>query len=206
MNASQAARNLELIRTLMERTVQYQLLTARAGLSAGCLAGLGAVVFLLPGMDANNPSHFGAIWGTVFVGSLLATCVGTVMRSRERGEKIWSRPARAVLLALAPSIFAALVLSVYFFWRGEGEHLWLPGIWMLCYGQGALATAAYAPSPIRSLGVVALLAGTLTLLLGPPWATLMMGLTFGLGHIGLGIALLISERRQGSIRIHRSVA
>ena len=41
MDARQAARTLEVIRTLMERTCQYQLLTARAGLAAGCLAGLG---------------------------------------------------------------------------------------------------------------------------------------------------------------------
>jgi hypothetical protein len=35
MDARQAAYNLEVIRTLMERTCQYQLLTARAGLAAG---------------------------------------------------------------------------------------------------------------------------------------------------------------------------
>jgi hypothetical protein len=34
MDARQAARTLEVIRTLMERTCQYQLLTARAGLAA----------------------------------------------------------------------------------------------------------------------------------------------------------------------------
>jgi hypothetical protein len=26
------------------------------------------------------------------------------------------------------------VLTAFFFARGE--HLWLPGVWMLCYGQG----------------------------------------------------------------------
>jgi hypothetical protein len=46
----------------------------------------------------------------------------------------------------------------------------------------------------------------LTLWLGPPWAIPMMGLVFGLGHIGLGTALLIAERRQPSVRLHRSVA
>jgi hypothetical protein len=204
MDARQAARNLELIRTLMERTVQYQLLTARAGLAAGILAGLGALAFTV--LDATNPWHFGMVWGTVFAGSVLATCVGTIMRSRERGEQVWSRQARAVLLALTPSLFAALVLSFYFFSCGGTEFLWLPGVWMLCYGQGALATSAYAPSPIRALGMTALLAGALTIWLGPPSAVLMMGLVFGLGHIGLGVALLVAERRQRVVRLHRSVA
>src|SRR2546428_11717 len=111
MDAPQAARNLELIRTLMERTTQYQFLTARAGLAAGTLAGL-----------------------------------------------------------------------------------------------GALAPSAYAPRPIRFLGIAVLLLGGFTLRLGPEWAVAMMGFVFGLGHIGLGTALLIAERRQGAIRLHRSVA
>ncbi len=37
MDARQATRTLEVIRTLMERTCQYQLLTARASLAAGSL-------------------------------------------------------------------------------------------------------------------------------------------------------------------------
>jgi hypothetical protein len=202
MDARQAARTLEVIRTLMERTCQYQLLTARAGLVAGTLAGMGALTFLV--FDASNPWHFGCVWALVFVGSLAATSTSTVLRSRERGERIWSRPARAVLLALTPSLFAALALSGFFFARGE--HLWLPGVWMLCYGQGALATSAYAPAPIRYLGVVVLLLGTVTLCLGPTWAVPMMGLVFGLGHMILGVVLLVAERRAGAIRIHRSVA
>src|SRR5262245_6119876 len=105
MDAQQAARNLELIRTLMERTTQYQLLTARAGLVAGSLAGLGAVSFLI--LDAANPWQFGVVWSVVFIGSVLATTIGTVLRGRENGERIWSRQGRAVLAALAPSVFAA---------------------------------------------------------------------------------------------------
>ena len=140
----------------------------------------------------------------VFVGALLATTVSTILRGRQRGEPVWSRQARAVLLALSPSVFAALVLSVLFF--ALGEHRWLPGVWMLCYGQGALATSVYAPAPIRWLGIVVLLLGALTLWLGPEWAPLMMGLVFGVGHIGLGFALLITERRQEVLRLRRWVA
>jgi hypothetical protein len=204
MDPVEASRNLELIRTLMERTTQYQLLTARAGLAAGCLAGVGALAFLV--LDPANPWNFGAVWAVVFAGSLAATLIGSLMRGRERGERVWSRPARAVLLALTPSLFAAMVLTLFFFARGGVEYLWLPGIWMLCYGQGALATASYAPRPIRSLGMAALVLGGFTLWLGPTWSVVMMGLVFGIGHIGLGSILLVAERREGAIRLHRSVA
>jgi hypothetical protein len=186
----------------MERTVQYQLLTARAGLAAGCLAALGALAFFW--LDAADPAQFGAVWGLVFAGSFAITCISTVNRGRQTGEQIWSRQARAVLWALAPSLFAAFALTLFFFTRGE--HLWLPGVWLLCYGQGALATANYAPIQITWLGVGSLAAGLAALLLGPAWAVPMMGLSFGLGHITMGTALLLAERRQHGLKIHRSVA
>src|SRR5689334_16517351 len=113
MDTRQAARNLELIRTLMERTCQYQLLTARAGLSAGSLAGAGALGFVA--LNPDTGWHFGAVWALVFTGSLLATAIGVVLRSRVRGERVWSRPCRAVLLALAPSVFASIAFTVFFF-------------------------------------------------------------------------------------------
>ncbi len=202
MDARQAANTLDVIRTLMERTTQYQLLTARAGLAAGMLAGAGALAFLV--LDANDPRQFGVTWGLVFLGALSATCISTVLRGRERGERVWSRQARAVLWALTPSIFAAGVLSGFFFYRGE--HLWLPGVWMLCYGQGALATATYAPRPVRSFGVGMLLCGPIALALGPTWAIPLMGVVFGLGHIAMGCILLLLERRQALLRVHQSVA
>ncbi len=199
MDSRDAARTLEVIRTLMERTCQYRLLTAWAGLAAGTLAGGGAL--LLCALDPAAPAHFGAVWGLVFAGSLLATVVGTVMRGREVGERVWSRQARAVVLALAPALAAAAVLTAFFFARGE--HLWLPGVWMLCYGQGALATSAYAPPLIRWLGLAMLPLGALTLALGPAWAVAMMGLVFGLGHVGLGVVLLVAERRERRLRLYR---
>jgi hypothetical protein len=202
MDARQAAQTLEVIRTLMERATQYQLLTARAGLVAGSLASLGALAFTV--LDPANPWHFGAVWGVVFAGSLAATVLGTVLRSRESGEPVWSRQARTVIAALAPSLFAALVLTVFFF--QQGLHEWLPGVWMLCYGQGALATAAYAPPPIRGLGLVVLFLGPVALALGPAWGVLLMGLGFGAGHIVLGVVLLARERRQARLRLHREVA
>lgn len=202
MDTREASRTLEVIRTLMERTCQYQFLTARAGLAAGTLAGFGALLFAF--LDAADPRHFGAVWALVFVGSLLATILGTLLRVRERGEQIWSRQTRAVVLALAPALFAAVVLTGFFFARGL--HLWLPGVWMLCYGQGALATSVYSPAPIRQLGIAAFPLAVVTLALGPAAAVWMMGLVFGVGHVWLGITLLAAERRHPSLRLHRTVA
>src|SRR5262249_14053690 len=92
MDAQEATRTLEVIRTLMERTCQYQFLTARAGLAAGTLASPGALGFAF--LDAADPRHFGGVWGLVFVRSLLATVLGTVLRVREPGAARWSGRGR----------------------------------------------------------------------------------------------------------------
>jgi hypothetical protein len=202
MDTRQAAHTLEVIRTLMERTCRYRLLTAGASLAAGTLAVLGALAFLY--VDAGDPASFAAVWGFVFVSSLTGSIVGTCLRGREVGERVWSRQTRMVLLVLTPSLVAAAVLTVFFFARGE--HLWLPGVWMLCYGQGTLATSAYAPPAIRWLGSAMLALGALTLALGTSWATLLMGAAFGAGHLALGFALLREERRERALRLYRSVA
>jgi hypothetical protein len=202
MDPRQAAHTLEVIRTLMERTCQYRLLTAGASLAAGTLAILGALAFLV--LDARDAAVFAAVWGFVFASSLTGSFVGTLLRGREVGQRVWTRQTRMVLLALMPSLAAAAVLTVFFFVRGN--HLWLPGVWMLCYGQGALATSAYAPSGIRWLGAAMLGLGALTLALGADWAVVMMAIAFGAGHLALGFALLSEERRERAVRLYRSVA
>jgi len=65
MDTRQAAHTLEVIRTLMERTCQYRLLTAGASLAAGTLAVLGALAFLF--LDAAGPVSFAAVWGFVAI-------------------------------------------------------------------------------------------------------------------------------------------
>ncbi len=202
MDTRQAAHTLEVIRTLMERTCQYRLLTAGASLAAGTLAVLGCLAFLV--LDAGDPVVFAAVWGFVFASSLTGSIVGTCLRGREVGERVWSRQARMVLLALAPALSAAAVLTAFFFARGD--HLWLPGVWMLCYGQGTLATSAYAPPAIRWLGIAMLMLGAVTLALGTGWSIVMMGVAFGAGHLALGFALLSEERRERALRLYRSVA
>ncbi len=107
MDPRQAAHTLEVIRTLMERTCQYRLLTAGASLAAGTLAILGAVAFFF--LDAADPVFFGCVWGFVFASSLTGSIVGTLLRGREVGEHVWTRQLRMVLLALTPSLAAAAI-------------------------------------------------------------------------------------------------
>ena len=193
MDATQAARHLEVIRSVMERTSRYRLLAPWAALAAGAFAGIGAA--LQGAWALTDAGAFAAIWGAVFVAALLASLAGTLLRAHRRQQSAWSRPGKEVLRALAGPLFAACVLSAWFFQRGD--YLLLPGVWMLCYGLGALAAAAHAPRPVAALGAAMLPCGALTLYLGPTGAGPMMALAFGGGHVVLAAALWIVERGGG---------
>ena len=56
------------------------------------------------------------------------------------------------------------------------------------------------------MGLASFPLAVLTLALGPMGAVWMMGLVFGLGHIWLGVSLLAAERRNPSLRLHKTVA
>ena len=187
----EAAEDLRVIRRLMERSSTYELLSARVGVAAGLIAWAGLLLLWLTGLDGAWP--YGMVWAGVFVASLGSVVMCVIQRARERNEAVWSPTARAVVVALFPPFLVGLVLSVWFFARGE--HLVMPGLWMLCYSLGALATRPYSPEPIRWLGWVMLLLGALTLALPPAWGNVMMAVAFGLGHMGLAVALDLRERR-----------
>jgi hypothetical protein len=191
MDRRRAEENLELIRTLMERATRYEYLSARAGLQVGALALAGSFSFLW--LDPARPAAFGLIWGAVFGASLAVTIREQIREVQAAGAPLWTRPAREIVRALLPALAVALVLTIHAFTRGR--HLELPGIWMLCYGCGALSTLTYAPPALGAMGVGFIGCGTLTVFLGPAWSTLMMGIAFGGGHLVLG-ARLLAQRRQ----------
>ncbi|MBI5369066.1 MAG: hypothetical protein HZA54_18670 [Planctomycetes bacterium] len=186
-----ATEDLRVIRTLMERSATYELLSARAGVGAGAMALAGAGFLALT--RRTDAESCGLVWAGVFLASLASTVWCVIQRGQERNEPVWSPQARAVVTALLPPFLVGWTLSVFFFARGE--HLLLPGVWMLCYACGALATATYAPEPIRGLGLAMLGFGTLTLALPPAYGNLMMGIAFGFGHLALAAALERRDRR-----------
>lgn len=186
MDRRRAEENLELIRTLMERATRYEYLSSRVGLIAGGAAVLGSLSFLY--LDAARAVSFAAVWGSVFAVSVGTTLWENWREVRAAGETPWARPARQIARALVPALVMALALTVREFARGH--HLGLPGVWMLCYGTGALATTTYAPPVVAPLGIGFMAMGLVTLWLGPGWANVMMGLTFGGGHLILAATLL----------------
>ncbi len=198
MHFEHAEHTLETIRTLMERSQRYEHISGYSGLLAGgtTLLGCTALGFHLLPWDAET--NFTLVWSVVFAVALAGHLLLTFGRARQRGEPVWSRQARTVLLAVLPSFIAALAVTSLI-WR-LGRLDLLPALWVLFYGCGALTTSFFAPRSIARLGAICLAIGIVSLVAPHSHAILTMGIGFGATHIGFGIGVLIAERREARAR------
>ena len=151
MTTHEAERDLQVIRTLMERGTRYTTLTASSGITAGLIALVGCAVQWLNPLGLEYRWNFVGTWSLVFIAAALANLYFTAQLARRNGEPTWSRPARTVVCALIPAFVAGVVLSTTLFRIGRIDLL--PGTWMLLYGCGALAMSYFTPVVIRVLGI-----------------------------------------------------
>ncbi len=199
MQLEHAEHTLETIRTLMDRSQRYEHLSGYSGLLAGGTALLGCIVLGLNLLPLGPRLDFAVVWTAVFAVAFAGHLLITFGRARQRGESVWSRQARTVLLAVLPSFGVSLAISIVM-WRLDRLDL-LPGLWLLLYGCGALATSFFAPRSIAGLGATCLVIGIIDLvaLPGHPIATMAIG--FGVTHVVFGVAVLVAEKRVA--RAHR---
>ena len=145
-----------------------------------------------------QPANFAVVWSTVFAVAFAGHLLLTFGRARQRGEPVWSRQARTVLLAVFPAFGAALMITVLI-WRFGRPDL-LPALWLTLYGCGVLATSFFAPRSIAWLGGTCFALGAVGLLAPHTHPILTMAIGFGATHIGFGVAVLIAERRESRAR------
>ena len=198
MQLEHAEHTLETIRTLMDRSQRYEHLSGYSGLLAGGTTLLGCAVLGFNLLPFGPRLDFAVVWSAVFVTAFAGHLLVTFGRARQRGESVWSRQARTVLLAVLPSFGVSLAITVLM-WRLDRLDL-LPALWLLLYGCGALATSFFAPRSIAWLGVTCLAIGAISLVALPGHAIMTMAVGFGATHIGFGLGVLVAERREARMR------
>jgi hypothetical protein len=198
MQLEHAEHSLETIRTLMERSQRYEHISGYSGLVAGSVVLLGCAALGFPVLPFDARANFGLVWGAVFAVAFIGHMLLTFGRAHRRGEPVWSRQARTVLLAVSPSFIVALAITALI-WRLDRLDL-LPALWLLFYGCGTLATSFFAPRSIAWLGATCLVIGIISLLAPHGHEILTMGIGFGATHIGFGVGVLAAERREARAR------
>ncbi len=202
MNTNKAQKHLQFIRGVMERSALYRralagiyIFIALAGLSAG---GLG--FFRGP----TDSTAFLAYWMGLAVLIVLLATGFMGFQALRAGEPFWQGPVPRIAHHLFPPLFCGAVLGGACLLRNDaGDLFWLIPLWMTFYGLGLIAVSAIVPKGLLGLGWAFILAGltvfSLLHVIGEidlPKLHLIMGATFGAGHLLHGCYLCFAESRR----------
>jgi len=201
MDADKAAKELTVIRQLMERPVRYSTQSGLAGIIAGAaaLGGLAA--------DWHVSAHYGAdptyaakinmiVWAGVFVVAFAGVAGLTHLRERRRCMPFWSSIKKRILLTIGlPFVAGAgLTLVVVARWYFEiAPNMWglIPAIWMLFYGLACWQVGEFSVPEIRVMGAAFVVAGLAAGAMPHDMPYLTIGVTFGGFHIVYGAVVWI---------------
>ncbi len=203
MESNQAAENLQVIRTLMERSALYRRTLAPIMLYVGTLgvgAALGGMILKIEVLR-------------LFCGWWLATALVAVAgaffiarrQALKDSEPFWSPPTRRVTQALAPALAAGLLFSVVLMLFNPGHLRWafiFPNATL--YGCAVHAAGFFMPRGMKVFGwaIILLVGLTLPVVLmfesdpNPRLDHALMGFFFGVLHLAYGLYLYFTEQRK----------
>jgi hypothetical protein len=206
MEPNQAAENLQVIRTLMERSAVYRRALAPIMLFTGAIGLLAACVGLY--FHFESPQAFAGLW----LGTAIAAVAGAFLLARRQAikdqESFWSAPTRRVGQALLPPLLCGLFVGAVLV---VPDTNWMVDFsmavaWMLFYGCALNSAGFFMTRGIKWFGWIFILSamGLIFLLLLAnsflrPWSgNLVMGLFFGVLHLAYGAYLYLTEKRKNA--------
>jgi hypothetical protein len=186
---SQALANLRYIRRAMEGAAQFTAIPGRGGMAMGFTA-LVAAAYAHTRVEAGS-------WLAVWTGeALLGILIGFLFAQRKaRAIKmpVLAKPGQRFLLALAPPVFAAALLTLVL-WRAGMVDL-TPGIWLLLYGCGIVAGGAFSVRVVPVMGICFLILGALALFTPLSWGD--WWLAGGFGGLQMIFGFIIARKYGG---------
>jgi hypothetical protein len=184
-----ARETLLAIRGAMERAGSFTAVPGKGGVAMGTIALLAAAI----AARAPSPQHWLGVW---LACAAAAFCVGGAAMARKAvraGTPLFSSGvSRRFLLAFAPPLFAAAVLTVGL--ERAGRIDMLPAVWLLGYGAAVVSGGAFSVKAIPAMGAVFLLLGSVALFSPAEWGTAYLAAGFGLVQIVFGVHV---ARRHG---------
>lgn len=204
MDEREAARQLETIRTLMERAALYRRALGPTLAVIGVLGvGAGLIGFFRVGDQGSR--SFVLYWSAVAALAVLWTTLQMRGQAVRAGEPFWTPPTRRVFMAMTPPLAVAVLITAI----SSVRHMNIPPeifapLWMVLYGLGLHAAGYFTLRGVRLLGWAFILAGITFITTLPDWGPflvnsagvhLAMALTFGLGHLAAGLWLLVVEKK-----------
>jgi len=205
MEINSASENLQVIRTLMERTALYRRTLSPIMLYVGTLGVVAAAAGIVLGVEPLN--QFAALWlGTAVVAVGGAFFIARLQALKDK-ESFWSPPTRRVAQALALPLTAGLAISIVVVMIGGDNARWpfiLPNV--LFYACAVYSAGFFMPRGIQKFAWIILALAIAGLFLVPLFVTdpnpkldhALMGFFFGVLHLAYGIYLRVTEQRKNA--------
>lgn len=205
----EAAEQLRVIRTMMERATIFRALSGEAAL-------LGGAMSLAAGWISDDKTNWA--WGSVWLAGLAVVLVFAIWQlhrlSQAHERPFWSHWLKVALRGALPSLVAGGFLGLLYLKYGSRDagypkaELFAASFWILHYGLALLAIREFAPKSMAWLGIAFLATGigafaACTFIqsmnpflnrLGPSG---LMAATFGGFHLLYGAAIVTTTRREG---------
>jgi hypothetical protein len=201
METNQAAENLQVIRTLMERSALYRRALAPIMLFAGGMGILGASVGIVLKLEAFRVfcGYWLAVAGVVVVGAFVIAR----RQALKDHEPFWSPPTRRVANAMTPPLAVGFLFSVELLVLGPTDMRWLfIFLNVLFYGCALHAAGFFMVRGIKLFAWILIVLGIAAILIVPAWQTDpnsafdhgLMGFFFGILHVAYGAYLYLTEK------------
>jgi hypothetical protein len=196
MQTDWASENLQVIRTLMERSAVYRRALAPVMGAIGLTGLTAAVVAIVAGVKTGGA--FAGYWMAVAAVCLVEAFLLVRRQALKDDEPFWSPPTRRVTQALGPALFCGMVAGVALLRLNVDGTRLLPAIWMVLYGCALHSAGFFMPRGFKLFGWGFILTGCFWLWAAPLsllGANLAMGIFFGGAHAAYGLYLYFTEKR-----------
>lgn len=200
-----AIEHLQIIRTLMERSVLYR----RALAPVMFLTGFIGIIFSGCGLifKLDTIRSFIGLWLSAALIAAVATLLLARRQALKAEEPFWSGPTKRVINSLLPPMIAGFLIGLGLCIPEKNELISisvLPSLWIVLYGEALHSAGFFMQRGMKLFGLLFVLAGSALFMVCSivkvpvevSFAHIVMGTFFGVVHIGYGIYLYFTEKAQ----------
>jgi len=181
------------VRFVKEETAEFRAIVVP-------MVNLGGFLAVLAGMSGHGLAvPWWQLWGTVLTVMVIFGVTSMVRRANVKKKSVFSPRLKEVLRAILPPLVTGGLVGVLLLagTGGEGNGV-VASLWMMFYGLALMATGSILPRSVWMLGAAFVIAGIACFAsfsaVSPRFASVLMGATFGIFHVGYGLWLTMIKK------------